>query len=74
VDVVDLSALPLADFVIAVLRHQASLTIKAEGGAGGDSPPCPEHRDERLKGFCQTCDVLVCSSCVMFGHKDASHT
>jgi hypothetical protein len=75
VAVVDISALPESEFIIGALRHQAYSSGTAEGGVvGGVFPSCPEHLDERLKGFCQTCDVPVCSSCVMFGHKDASHT
>jgi hypothetical protein len=70
----DTSALPEADFVLALLRHQASLAGTAEGGTRSAFPPCPEHPNRELEGFCQTCDVLVCSSCVMFGHKSDSHT
>ena len=71
---VDTSALPESEFIIGALRHQAYSSGTAEGGVGGAFPPCPQHPNRELEGFCQTCDVPVCSSCVMFGHKSDSHT
>ncbi|KAM6980636.1 tripartite motif-containing protein 66 [Aplochiton taeniatus] len=33
-------------------------------------PTCPSHRQEPLELFCQSCDLLCCSSCHLSAHKN----
>ncbi|KAH1171944.1 hypothetical protein KIL84_007562 [Mauremys mutica] len=41
-----------------------------EGGANEFSLFCPIHRQESLKLFCETCDVLTCRNCLLTEHKE----
>ena len=34
------------------------------------SPACPEHDDEEMDYFCETCKIPVCATCVMLSHHD----
>ncbi|XP_059787045.1 tripartite motif-containing protein 66 isoform X2 [Balaenoptera ricei] len=40
------------------------------GGSGDFALYCPLHKQEVLKLFCETCDVLTCHSCLMVEHKE----
>ena len=31
---------------------------------------CPQHNDEKLKFYCQECEVLTCRDCLVYSHKD----
>jgi hypothetical protein len=73
-------AAQLPTFPLLSVSRTAHPVGEAYGGmAGGGEPSvsdrCPVHPDERLKGYCERegCRVAVCSSCVMFDHRDASH-
>ena len=52
---------------------------KAEGGTTHPSPSrksssnCPEHAEEELKLFCETCGVLICCECAIRGSKHHDH-
>ena len=52
---------------------------KAEGGTTHPSPSrksssnCPEHAEEELKLFCETCGVLICCECAIRGGKHHNH-
>jgi hypothetical protein len=34
---------------------------------------CRTHPDEKLKHWCHRCNLLICSDCARFEHKDHSH-
>ncbi|XP_076970031.1 tripartite motif-containing protein 66 isoform X3 [Tamandua tetradactyla] len=45
-------------------------TSGVNGGSGDFSLYCPQHTQEVLKLFCETCDVLTCHSCLIVEHKE----
>ncbi|KFO96784.1 Tripartite motif-containing protein 66, partial [Calypte anna] len=54
--------------------HFLSVSLKGctatEEAAGELSLFCPEHTQEPLKLFCETCDTLTCHSCLLTEHKE----
>ena len=51
---------------------------KTEGDTTHPIPPrkgsnCPEHAEEELKLFCETCGVLICCECAIRGGKHHDH-
>uniref|UniRef100_A0A669R8D6 RING-type E3 ubiquitin transferase n=1 Tax=Phasianus colchicus TaxID=9054 RepID=A0A669R8D6_PHACC len=48
-----------------------SVSLKGCAGTANELPLlCPVHTQEPLKLFCETCDILTCSSCLLKDHKE----
>ncbi|XP_070619745.1 tripartite motif-containing protein 66 isoform X2 [Erythrolamprus reginae] len=55
-------------------EHFLPVSLKGCSGIEGEANEsplcCPIHSQERLKLFCETCDVLTCRCCLLTEHKD----
>ncbi|KAM6464744.1 tripartite motif-containing protein 66 isoform 1-T1 [Liasis olivaceus] len=55
-------------------EHFLPISLKGCSGVEGETSECPLfcplHSQERLKLFCETCDVLTCRCCLLTEHKD----
>ncbi|KAK9410028.1 tripartite motif-containing protein 66 [Crotalus adamanteus] len=55
-------------------EHFLPVSLKGCSGVEGEANECPlfcpMHSQERLKLFCETCDVLICRCCLLTEHKD----
>ncbi|XP_017297681.1 tripartite motif-containing protein 66 [Kryptolebias marmoratus] len=57
------------------LHQRSSGSLPPPAGQGPGSYPCPllmchSHRQEPLELFCESCDLLCCSSCHLSSHKN----
>ncbi|XP_056273172.1 E3 ubiquitin-protein ligase TRIM33-like isoform X2 [Pseudoliparis swirei] len=55
------------------IRHKAEVSTEAPGASAQRPVFCDIHKQEPLKLFCETCDLLTCRDCQLVKHKDHNY-
>ena len=55
------------------LTSIADFRKQRAAGDAANPPRCPQHADEPIKMFCNTCSVAICFLCATIGHKGGAH-
>ncbi|XP_034391369.1 transcription intermediary factor 1-alpha-like [Cyclopterus lumpus] len=55
------------------IRHKEEVSHEAPGASAQRPVFCDIHKQEPLKLFCETCDLLTCRDCQLVKHKDHNY-
>ncbi|XP_066277449.1 transcription intermediary factor 1-alpha-like [Branchiostoma lanceolatum] len=56
--------------VVSVVKLKEQLIAKMRSLKSKSLPICPNHEDEKLKFYCETCRHPICRDCAVLQHKD----